>query len=388
MFIYFYVDSDVIVVTFNYRLGIFGFASSDILAAEHEKYPSSGNYGLLDQKLALQFIRDNIENFGGDPLKITVFGESAGSMSICLHLVANKNIKLPQFHGDFPFSKAVMESGPCLQGSKPSRIGTWSYETGKYVTETVFSSLNCSTSKPDYLACIRNIDSSLIVKAQEVSNFAIGPVIDGTLLKTDPYLLFKDGLFVHMPLLLGNVANEGTSFIHNHNMTEDEYKLSVDSTFVNSSEILKQYPASRFDSPFYAAAEVFGDFLFVCPTIRLMKFASNKTDIFQYWFSHLPSFQNKALKVSHFSEVYFVFGDVFHLPSPLVPATPEELSLSSQIMNFWVSFAKDGTPYSKDSTEWHVARSPSYKYIQLDTPISVGSLLKQQDCNFWDSITN
>jgi para-nitrobenzyl esterase len=216
-----------IVVTINYRLGPLGFLALPALHAEDPTHPSSGMYGFEDQRAAIAWTKSNIAAFGGDPTNITIFGESAGGISVCTHLVSPPSKGL--------FARAIIESG--------------AYAIGLTATETaadaqgaaLVKALGCDgKSDPDTLACMRAVKFDQVLLAMPASPFNIvtggtswGTVIDGLNLPDDPVKLFGKNAFAMVPTLLGTNTNEGSLFFAFSNpVTSDAtYQTFADALF-------------------------------------------------------------------------------------------------------------------------------------------------------------
>ncbi|MCJ1312992.1 hypothetical protein MMC25_006668 [Agyrium rufum] len=181
-----------IAASMDYRLGMWGFLQTPQLLVE-----GSSNAGLLDQRLALRWIHENIAAFGGDPTRVTVWGESAGAQSIGLHLHSYGG------RDDGLFQQAIMESG--------GPIGTSLQPLAYYSSpvENLTRTVGCYTSK-DQLACLRSLSSEDYFKAQTSTTW--NPIVDGDFLTAYPSTLMANGTFIHIPLLIGANSDEGISF--------------------------------------------------------------------------------------------------------------------------------------------------------------------------------
>lgn len=170
-------------MSLNYRLGVWGFLQTPALLAE-----GNSNAGLLDQRMAFRWIKENIQAFGGDPDKITIWGESAGAQSIAYHLHSYDG------RDDGLFHQAIMESG--------SIVGAQVQDLAYYTSpvENLTRTVNCYTSA-NQLACLRNITSQQLYQARvsQVWN----PLIDGDFLTAYPSTLMAEGKFIRIPLLIG-----------------------------------------------------------------------------------------------------------------------------------------------------------------------------------------
>ncbi len=191
---------DVVIVTTNYRLNIFGFLSHPALNAEDPEYPYSGNQALLDQVAALEWVRDNIAAFGGDPGNVTIFGESAGSFDVCYHVASPLSRGL--------FHRAISESGGCTTRSTTSAEAVQR-------TETLIDSIGCGAAE-DALACLRALPvATLLANAG-----GFDPIVDGGFLPDQPRTLYDNGDYAKVPYILGSNSDEGTLFLLEHELNQ------------------------------------------------------------------------------------------------------------------------------------------------------------------------
>ncbi|MGN9793234.1 carboxylesterase/lipase family protein [Streptomyces sp. OZ13] len=225
---------DVVDVTFNYRLGAFGYLAHPGLAEESPQ-GISGNYGLLDQQAALRWVRDNIAAFGGDPDNVTVFGESAGGGSVCQHLVSPRAIGL--------FHRAVAQSG-CgfplpTQESQQDRGATWA------------NSLGCAD-----VACLRTRPADQVLGASLNPTARWAPNVDGKVLPLQVTDALERGRFHRVPVLQGTTADEGrltvatTYDLAGRQLTAAGYPVAVRALYgERTDEILARYPLSDHGTP-------------------------------------------------------------------------------------------------------------------------------------------
>jgi para-nitrobenzyl esterase len=186
----FLAQRKIVVVSLNYRLGVLGFLN--------EGSSVTGNQGLLDQKLALEWVHSNIERFGGDPTNVTIFGESAGSFDVCLHMASPKSRSL--------FHRAISESGGCTTRQQTEADGQ------KY-TDEVAAKLGCAGK--DTIGCLRGksvMDLLNAVPANIPVGKGFGPIVDGDFMPDQPRTLYDSGNVAKVPYILGSNSDEGTLF--------------------------------------------------------------------------------------------------------------------------------------------------------------------------------
>ena len=369
-----------IVVGINYRLGPLGFLALPELKSEDGSHPSSGNYGLEDQRFALEWVKANIAKFGGDPGNVTIFGESAGGISACLHLAS------PQSKG--LFHRAILQSGPCDSAT---------VEADAMAQGAAFADKLGCQGEAGVLACLRGKSTQEVMAALPGSSDFLGgetrwfPVLDGWNVPDTPGKVFAKGDFAKVPVILGSNADEGTLFFKLANTM-----IPDDATFETLAEqlapghgadIVERYPSATYGSPLAAAAAAVGDAGFVCPTRRAARALSAAgVDTFLYHFTYAPpsSLFGDDLGAFHSAEVKFVFGN----PGQLLPKAPsgEEVPMSQAMMGYWSRHAEKGSPNGGGAFEWPKYDAAKDENIVLDVTISKEAGLKKDLCDFWDTV--
>ena len=369
---YIALQGDVIVVTINYRLGLLGF-----LSTEDDNAP--GNYGLWDQKIAIEWVHDNIANFGGDGNRITIFGESAGGHSVGLQTIIPSN--KGYFHRAISQSGAVF--GPRALASDSRRVAT---ETGRLLNcsgNTIPELMNCLRSKP--AMDILKVQSKAINGWDKTENFVsrLGPVIDGDLIVGKPTDFLKNTdsksykFFQSLDIMAGTNNAEGGLMYWRMMNYQESHKFNISEgipeevlcdviaptayrSYFNSSSMMneiseaicKQYTVTSksLAEQGRSAVNVYADLQFVVPTVRTLKAHMNGNNIsktFHYIFAHQPSYpwiQERPpwlQGANHAGELPFVFGLEAMYPQRSIKP-PSEMELSKQIMIYWSNFAKTG----------------------------------------------
>jgi len=365
-------ERNVVVVSMNYRLGVFGFFAHPALATEDPAYPYAGNQGLLDQKAALEWVRDNIALFGGDPGKVTIFGESAGSFDVCTHVVSPLSRGL--------FHRAMSESGGC------TTLQTTADEAA-VITQGFAADAGCSGA--DVLACLRALPAATVLAdaaalAGTPGASQLGIVVDGGFLPDQPRALFDSGNFAKVPYVLGFNSDEGSVFLLNRTpvTTEAEYvaalqaQLGVDF----AAEVVAAYPVSDFASPQDALVRVVGDSFLVCPTYDTARRASaGRARTFLYNFARtipIPAVQFFNLGAFHGAEIAYVFG-------ALTPPTSLDAWLGAHIREYWSSFADRGKPRVRHERGWPRYKVRSDRLLRLNTELSVLQGFRRERCEMW-----
>ncbi len=356
----------VVVVTINYRLGPFGFLAHPLLSAES---PSgvSGNYGLLDQLEALRWVKKNIEAFGGDPDNVTVFGESAGGMSI-LYLMTS-----PMSEG--LFRRAVVESGPLLDLGLPVNMMPTLREAEK-TGEQISKELGCDQEE-DQLSALRAVAPEKLLEASSRGNSLFGPIglspnVDGYLLPERPVKVFSEGRQLPVPLLTGINADEGTIFAPEISL--EQYRLMASYLYGGlMEEVLARYPATEPSEVKPALNRLITELGFASSarfTSECMEKAG--APAYLYHFTRVPADPRlQALGSFHGLEIMYVFGTLDEVE--MKGLTGEDRSLCEAMMSYWTNFARTGDPNGPGLEEWPVFRSESADYLELGLDIKGGS---------------
>jgi len=248
----FAANEDIVAVTFNYRTNIFGFPASPAIPLVER------NLGLLDQRFGLDWIRDNIYAFQGDPSMVTLWGISAGAESNDAHILMYGGSQQP------PFRAVILESGLIsfgLVGSRPedNNLGNWN---------RMLQATNCSpTSDTAALNCLRDVPASRLKSIMEESRIDFAPIIDNVTIPANPAQKRASGNFAKVPILTGTVAEEGRSLINNMISMQDFSRAFLNPALFpgdTASQIISSYPRIKDMTDFDVGAAVFTDFLYQC----------------------------------------------------------------------------------------------------------------------------
>ncbi|MDR1347925.1 MAG: carboxylesterase family protein [Prevotellaceae bacterium] len=331
---------EVILVTVNYRVGALGFLAHPELTAESPD-KVSGNYGLLDQIAALKWVQKNIEAFGGDPAKVTIFGESAGAISVSM-LCAS-----PLAKG--LFCGAISESGGSFGTVRPVRgsDGIQSLEAAE--RDGLNFAQRMGTNSIDEL---RKLKPEHWLNDASAQMGGFWPVVDGYVITDDQYKLYEQGKYNDVNVLIGTNSDEGSMFARPA-ASVAEYQKSIRERFgAFADRILEAYPANTVDETYYSAADIFRETAFAWPTYAWANLQSTtgKSNVFLYYFDQpqppSPFFPAKARGSAHASEMNYVFH---HLTSQ---ATESDMKLADIMIKYWTNFAKYGDPNGEDLPKW------------------------------------
>lgn len=340
----FLAHRDVVVVSMNYRLGIFGFFVHPELTAESPHH-ASGNYGLMDQNAAIRWVKDNISAFGGDPSNITIFGESAGSFSVNFHMASPVSRDL--------FQKAIGESGGAIASSRGTELTMQQREK----TDAAFALATYGTSK---LSELRRIPTEDIIRPVLASRPAprFGPVVDGYFLPKSVAEIYAAGEEAHIPLLAGWNADEGRGGIAGslNQFTAAGFAVQVETEFPGrSAEFLKLYPNTTEASALSSAADYAGDKFIAYSTWRWLEaqVATGGKPVYRYLFAlgnPGDRFHTPAAGAFHSDDIEYVFGTLDFRPEAVW--RPEDRKLSSEIQTYWTNFARSGNPNGPGVPNW------------------------------------
>ena len=337
-----FAKKGAIVVTLNYRLGVFGFFSYPELTKESDRR-GAANFGVMDSIAALQWVQKNIAQFGGDPKRVTIFGESAGA-----GIVANL-MTVPQAKG--LFERAIGESS-AWSTARLARLDTLAEaeQAGvKYAEGLGAKSLAELRAKP----------ADVILKGGR----GVGPVVDGWLIPEDPGKVFAEGKQIEVPVLTG--SNRDESFGGNPRSAEDFIEQARKRFGDLADGFLKLYPASSDEqareSAFYSGRD---EMAFVMRNWARLASKAGKTKSYVYYFTEQPPLVPNARgpfapgphgSATHVSEILYVFN---HLDGSRA-WTDRDSQVADTMSSYWVNFAANGDPNGKGLAKWPVYNDKS-----------------------------
>jgi len=381
-------NTNVVVVNIQYRLGALGFFyNGDV----------SGNFGILDQTMAMQWIQENINAFGGDPTQVTIWGQSAGGSSVMCHMIS-------------PASKGLMNG--VAMDSNPITLELNTEELASELSSRFASILGCDASD---LTCLRNQNTSAIVDAQ---NAAIEiyplhplnafmpwqPMVDGDLIPMQPMDAISSGNYDHVPFITGTVNNEGVMFIYSafpNPVPYEEYLALVGVIFGPvAPKVLQKYPVpmSQRNDTRNVISQLGTDYIFLCPVRHIVQEISNDSvPVYYYHFDHYftnfnpwgPDYPECIDEVCHGSELPYIFNsaEIGHRFTGYV-WSDQEATLANLISTYWGNFAITQNPNSPNSVSlnWPAYQVSSDQDLEFATPSTVETGYRESYCDFWDGL--
>jgi para-nitrobenzyl esterase len=343
----------VVLVTINYRLGVFGFLATSDLAKEGNG--AAGNYGLLDMVAALQWVKANIGKFGGDAGTVTIFGESAGSFAVSTLMAS------PMAQG--LFQKVIGESGAAFSNVLP----TDAHDARLKKDDDWVVTLGVKS-----LAELRALPTDKILDAVKARHGGFPPDIDGKFLTEPVPDTYAAGKQAHVPLLAGWNGDEGAGFANG--MTAEKWKGMAETMFKDrAAEFLTLYPGGTDEQAVDSAIAYGSDSFIAFGTWKWLE-AHRKTGnspVYRYHFElrALPSKFHAGTFAFHSDDIEYVFGTLDTRPGETV--RPEDRTMSDEMMSYWTNFAKTGDPNGAGLPAWP-KYGPDDSLIHLNDPITSG----------------
>jgi len=368
-----------IIVTINYRLGIFGFFAHPELTAESGHH-ASGNYALLDQIAALQWVQKNIAAFGGDPMRVTIFGESAGSWAVNA-LMASPLAKAL-------FQRAIGESGGLFSPMKTLVDAEKEGEKlGKLLAPDSAAKKSEDSKEPaqqDTLKALRSMKPEELLKSAETDTARA--IVDGWILPQDVATIFAQGRQNDVPLIVGYNADEGTTLApQGANLKAFMFVGGVHQRYGPQADaLLKVYPAASDEeavSSFYSAYrdQAFG---WEMRTWARMATSTGHQPAYMYYFSRrAPGPLSAKLRAFHALEIAYVFG-TFVWPFPWEDT---DKKISDAMTSYWVNFAASGNPNGASLTKWPSYSAKDDQVLEFGDEIAVHSGVNKTGLDFFDS---
>jgi para-nitrobenzyl esterase len=391
------VEQGVVVVTFNYRLGRLGFLSHWALGKPH------GNYGLLDQQFALKWVKKNIGRFGGKPKNVTIFGESAGALSVLSQLASPKAKGL--------FRKAIVESGAyslTQQSLYDAELEGLTF-AHKLKNSSDVPCDELGVAKKDTAACLRaaSVGDVLTAQAQllqQEGSFGFYPIVDGKVLKRSIGEALSSGRFNKVPVIQGSNHDEWRLFVElmkQEDLLPSDYQTAIAVTLktTKAAQVAAEYPLTSYPSPsnMYALGALGTDAIFACNASTVAQSLSQYVKTFAYEFNdpntpeiYLEPDPEFPLGAYHAGEIAYIFDFFRTQPEwvtlPLLNGGQQ--ALSDTMIGYWTQFAKTGDPNpSPDAPTWPQYEATTYERASL-VPVTPGvesesDFATDHHCAFW-----
>jgi para-nitrobenzyl esterase len=378
----------VVVVSVNHRLGVFGYLYLGEIAGED--YADSGNVGMLDLVAALQWVRDNIAMFGGDPGNVTIFGVSGGGQKVCLLMA------MPSAKG--LFHRAIVESGHCLK--------TETIEGATRIARTFLDVIGVSPKNIDVL---HKMPASLIYNAWTAlpptpwiatGKSQFHPVVDGKVLPAHPFHPVAAPAAADVPLIIGTNKDEITYMLRNDmqfgkydeaamrdcivgNLREFFYDVTPDQL----EDLIAIYSRTRPGATLHDMLIAIASDFFRNGSIRIAerKASGSPAPVYMYLFTWESPAEHGMLKSCHVLELPFVFNNV-EPPVGLIGDAPERLTLAERMSSAWAAFARSGDPNHKGIPHWPVYRVEERATMILNTECHVENDPRSEERKAWDEI--
>ncbi len=362
------LGTPTVVVTLNYRLGLFGFLAHPALDSEGHLYD---NYGIMDQQAVLQWVKRNAAAFGGDPSRVALGGQSAGAQDTGVNQISPLSAGL--------FNRAIYESSP-LSGITIRSIGL--------ARGMAFATAaGCPTdASPGAAACLRALSAAEILQLQGTPNvtgpYVTGPMLDGTIMPITPITAWRTGQFNRMPIMGGNVQDEATFgisiteyFANPHApITETQYVSNVTAAYSGAeysggplypagtvAEVLAKYPPNFMNLTPQEVFDLVGTHPGACRNVQVDRLWAKWVPVYEYefndqnapyYFPSLPGFKPLA---AHTIDIQFLFpnwhGGVLGVNHPAT-LTAQETALSDELVAAWTHFASTGNPNGTGNSPW------------------------------------
>jgi para-nitrobenzyl esterase len=368
------VRDGAVVVTINYRLGALGFLAHPALADASNG--ASGDFGLMDQQAALRWVQRNVERFGGDAHDVTIFGESAGGLSVLSQMAS------PGARG--LFEKAIVESG----SYNPTQATLAQAETAG---EAFATKVGCADQTA---ACLRSVPVATLLANEDVSGYT--PDIDGRVLVRQLSTAFATGQFNRVPVMDGTNHDEWLLFVAINTLTGNpvtaaNYTSQIENTLnvtpAQAAAIVAEYPLSAYPSPPLALGALGTDAIFACNALAIDKSVSKYVPTFAYEFNDpnppqifLPPV-DFPLGDYHASEIPYVFNTA-DAPTPGF-LDAGQLRLANTMQGYWTSFARWGVPISAGAPFWPWFSGQRIESLTEPRPAVETNFAAEHHCAFW-----
>ena len=384
-----------VVVTINYRLNVFGFLAHPALSAE-SPHGASGNYGLLDMVAGLEWVRDNIAAFGGDPDRVTIFGESAGGGAVMSVMV------MPQSKG--LFHRAIAQSNWIHGWDRPLQGGAADLTPAEAQGTAIGAALGAGDLDPAAaLAAMRAASADAVLEAAGAgagspflrTGHVWAPNVDGWAIPDDPLVMYAGGRQHDVPLVVGMNGNEGSLMTRGFPLDGvDAFAAHVESVYPDlAGDLLAHYDVTT-ETVRDGLDHLIHDLYFAGPVRAHARHQSAVAPVWMYHFTRVPPTPwGETLGAHHAAELVYVFGTLTtsdeggERPLGLTPVgdyTEVDAKLSETMRAYWIRFAATGDPNGPGLPAWPAYRPASDRYLELGAAVSVGDGLHVGGAALWD----
>jgi para-nitrobenzyl esterase len=357
----------MVVVTLNYRLGVFGFLAYPELTTESPHH-SSGNYGLLDQVAALEWVKRNIRSFGGDPGRVTICGQSAGAFSV--HALTAS----PLAKG--LFQRAIAESGSSLAGLPTSTLAAAEKSGVEFAEEHGAHSLKeLRALSPEQL---------MAQKSPPGMGLRFAPIIDGWFMPEDPHEIFAQGKQNDVPMITGFTSGDSSTFAPPR-LTAEQFRAQAAQRYGSmAAQFLKLYPGGTDDEAKQSQIESGRDRGRVSMYLwALQRNKTSKTPVFTYFFTRaIPWPEHPEFGAFHSVELPYVFRNLSMMKRPFEPV---DYQVSDTISTYWKNFGANGNPNGDNLPHWEAVTPKNAITLEIGAHTGEMPVAPEDKLQFWTS---
>jgi para-nitrobenzyl esterase len=375
---------DVVVITINHRLNVFGFLYLTEIAGE--EFAGSGMAGMLDVEMALKWVRDNVENFGGDPGNVTIFGESGGSRKVSIMMAMPSAESL--------FHKAIIQSSPGLRGKPPGEATEFA--------ERLLAKLGIKKNeikKLQQLPAQQLLDAvaTLTPESRRPDGnrrrdiMQLSPVVDGHYLPANPFDPVAAPTASNIPLIIGTNRDENALFLardpRRRRLTESELIERLKPALGDKLDrILDTYKKTRPDAtPWDLLVGITSEARRIgCRKLVERKLAGGDAPVYMYLFTYESNFVGGLLKAGHAIEIPFVFDNTDDVP--MVGDRSDKHDLASAMSEAWIAFARSGDPSHQGIPAWKPYTLGNRETMILDVPCRLENDPAREELDAWEGM--